>query len=121
MGYDDKRFAGVGKARSQQEQGVDRGSGQLNIEHEPEGVELAEIALAKERTAQAVLRVNPDVDAGTHAKISTGKAEDKFGVGIDVAPEIVARLAGLPGLKMRGIALHIGRSEARRVGKECVS
>src|SRR3546814_19493958 len=59
-------------------------------------------------TAPAVLRVNPDVDAGTHAKISTGKAENKFGVGIDVAPEIFARLAGLPGLKMRGIALHIG-------------
>ena len=55
-----------------------------------------------------MLRVNPDVDAGTHAKISTGKAENKFGVGIDVAPQIFDRLARLPGLKLRGIALHIG-------------
>ena len=57
----------------------------FNIEHEPEGVALAEIAARKEMTAQAVLRVNPDVDAGTHAKISTGKAENKFGVGIDLS------------------------------------
>ena len=56
----------------------------------------------------ATLRVNPDVDAGTHAKISTGKAENKFGVPISDAPAIYARLANLPGLNMRGVALHIG-------------
>ncbi len=52
--------------------------------------------------------MNPDVDARTHAKISTGKAENKFGVPIDQAPAIYARLAALPGLKLRGIAVHIG-------------
>ncbi|WP_033074718.1 diaminopimelate decarboxylase [Sphingopyxis sp. MWB1] len=101
-------FSGVGKTRAELALGLDRGIGQFNIEHEREGVVLAEIAAAKEMTARAVLRVNPDVDAGTHAKISTGKAENKFGVGIDSAPAIFDRLAGLPGLQLRGVALHIG-------------
>ena len=108
MAPEDIVFSGVGKTRAELAQGLDRGIGQFNIEHEPEGVALAEIALARETTAPAVLRVNPDVDAGTHAKISTGKAENKFGVGIDVAPEIFGRLSALPGLNMRGIAVHIG-------------
>ena len=108
MAAEDIVFSGVGKTRAELAQGLDRGIGQFNIEHEPEGVALAEIALAREMTAPAVLRVNPDVDAGTHAKISTGKAENKFGVGIDVAPAIFARLSALPGLNMRGIAVHIG-------------
>src|SRR3546814_184748 len=109
MAAEDIVFSGVGKTRAELAQGLDRGIGQFNIEHEPEGIALAEIALAKETTAQAVLRVNPDVDAGTHAKISTGKAENKFGVGIDSAPEIFGRLSALPGLNLRGIAVHIGR------------
>ena len=108
MAPDDIVFSGVGKTRAELAQGLDRGIGQFNIEHEPEGVALAEIALAREMTARAVLRVNPDVDAGTHAKISTGKADNKFGVGIDVAPAMFDRLAALPGLQMRGIAVHIG-------------
>lgn len=108
MAPEDIVFSGVGKTRAELAQGLDRGIGQFNIEHEPEGVALAEIALAKEMTARAVLRVNPDVDAGTHAKISTGKADNKFGVGIDVAPAMFDRLAALPGLQMRGIAVHIG-------------
>lgn len=101
-------FSGVGKTRAELAQGLDRGIGQFNIEHEPEGVALAEIAVARGVKAAAVLRVNPDVDAGTHAKISTGKAENKFGVGIDSAPAIFERLAALPGMNLRGIALHIG-------------
>ncbi len=108
MAPDDIVFSGVGKTRAELALGLDRGIGQFNIEHEAEGVALAEIALAKEMTARAVLRVNPDVDAGTHAKISTGKANNKFGVGIDVAPAMFDRLAALPGLQMRGIAVHIG-------------
>lgn len=108
MAPDDIVFSGVGKTRAELALGLDRGIGQFNIEHEAEGVALAEIALAKEMTARAVLRVNPDVDAGTHAKISTGKADNKFGVGIDVAPAMFDRLAALPGLQMRGIAVHIG-------------
>jgi len=75
---------------------------------EEEGVVLAQIAASKGMTASATLRVNPDVDAGTHAKISTGKKENKFGVAIDQAPAIFDRLAKLPGLQMRGVALHIG-------------
>ena len=108
MAPEDIVFSGVGKTRAELAQGLDRGIGQFNIEHEPEGIALAEIALKKEMTARAVLRVNPDVDAGTHAKISTGKADNKFGVGIDVAPAMFDRLAALPGLQMRGIAVHIG-------------
>src|SRR3989344_3315887 len=108
MAAEDIVFSGVGKTRAELAQGLARGNAQLNIQHTAEGVALAEIALAKEMTAPAVLRVNPDVDAGTHAKISTGKGENKFGVGIDVAPEIFARLSALPGLNMRGIAVHIG-------------
>ncbi|MGQ3102096.1 MAG: diaminopimelate decarboxylase [Sphingopyxis solisilvae] len=108
MAPDDIVFSGVGKTRAELALGLDRGIGQFNIEHEAEGIALAEIALKKEMTARAVLRVNPDVDAGTHAKISTGKADNKFGVGIDVAPAMFDRLAALPGLQMRGIAVHIG-------------
>ena len=108
MAAEDIVFSGVGKTRAELALGLDRGIGQFNIELEAEGVALAEIAASKDMTARAVLRVNPDVDAGTHAKISTGKAENKFGVGIDVAPEIFGRLAGLPGLQLRGVALHIG-------------
>jgi diaminopimelate decarboxylase len=101
-------FSGVGKTQGEMAQGLDRGIGQFNLESEEEGVEFSAIAAARGVRADCVLRVNPDVDAGTHAKISTGKAENKFGVAIDQAPAIFARLAALPGLNMRGVALHIG-------------
>ena len=108
MKPEDVVFSGVGKTRAELEQAIDTGIGQFNIELEEEGVVLAQIAAAKGETASATLRVNPDVDAGTHAKISTGKKENKFGVAIDQAPAIFDRLARLPGLRMRGVALHIG-------------
>lgn len=101
-------FSGVGKTRGDLRDALDAGVGQFNIELEEEGVALAEIAQSMGRTATAVLRVNPDVDAGTHAKISTGKSENKFGVPIDQAAEMFGRLAALDGLAMRGLALHIG-------------
>jgi diaminopimelate decarboxylase len=101
-------FSGVGKTRGELREALDTGIGQFNIELEEEGVVLAEIARGMGKAATAVLRVNPDVDAGTHAKISTGKSENKFGVPIDQAPGIFARLAALDGLAMRGLALHIG-------------
>ncbi|MGJ8535616.1 MAG: diaminopimelate decarboxylase [Parasphingopyxis sp.] len=101
-------FSGVGKTRGDLRDALDAGVGQFNIELEEEGVALAEIAQSMGRTATAVLRVNPDVDAGTHAKISTGKSENKFGVPIDQAAEMFGRLAALEGLAMRGLALHIG-------------
>jgi diaminopimelate decarboxylase len=101
-------FSGVGKTAVELAHGLDKNIGQFNIESEGEGRELAAIAAAGGTRAVATLRVNPDVDAGTHAKISTGKAENKFGVAIHEAAEIYARLAALPGLQMRGVALHIG-------------
>ncbi len=101
-------FSGVGKTASEMAQGLDRAIGQFNIESEEEGIEFSAIAQARGARANCVLRVNPDVDAGTHAKISTGKAENKFGVAIGDAPAIYARLTALPGLNMRGVALHIG-------------
>ena len=108
MRPEDVVFSGVGKTRAELEQALDTGIGQFNIELEEEGVVLAQIAASKGMTASATLRVNPDVDAGTHAKISTGKKENKFGVAIDQAPAIFDRLAKLPGLNLRGVALHIG-------------
>jgi len=101
-------FSGVGKTRAEIGYALNAGIGQFNIELEEEGVVLAEMAHAMGKTASAVLRVNPDVDAGTHAKISTGKSENKFGVPISEAMGIFARLSGLPGLDLRGVALHIG-------------
>jgi len=101
-------FSGVGKSAAELARSVEVGIGQFNLESEEEGVELAGIAEAMGRTAVCALRVNPDVDARTHAKISTGKAENKFGVPYDRAAEIYARLAALKGLEMRGLAVHIG-------------
>jgi diaminopimelate decarboxylase len=78
---------------------LDAGIGQFNLELEEEGFVLARVGGGVcGKTASAVLRVNPDVDAGTHAKISTGKSENKFGVPISDAMGIFARLSGLPGL-----------------------
>ena len=101
-------FSGVGKQHHELIQGLDAGIGQFNIESEEEGIELSEIAAARGTRACCALRVNPDIDAGTHDKISTGKADNKFGVPINRAQEIYARLAALPGLEMRGLAVHIG-------------
>lgn len=101
-------FSGVGKTRRELTAAVKAGIGQFNLESEEEGVELAEIAAELGLVAACALRVNPDVDARTHAKISTGKAENKFGVSYDRAAGIYARLSSLPGLDMRGLAVHIG-------------
>ena len=101
-------FSGVGKTRAELAKGLDAGIGQFNLELEEEGAVLAGLAAARGRRAPATLRVNPDVDAGTHAKISTGKADNKFGVPIDRAAAMFARLAGLDGLDLKGVAIHIG-------------
>ena len=106
-------FSGVGKTHAELTRALEAGIGQFNLESEEEGLELADIAVALGKTAQCVLRVNPDVDAGTHGKISTGKAENKFGVPYDRAAAIYARLATTPGLAMRGLALHIGSQLSR--------
>ncbi|MBD3729590.1 MAG: diaminopimelate decarboxylase [Sphingomonadales bacterium] len=101
-------FSGVGKTAAEMVAALDAGIGQFNIESEEEGLELAEIAAARGTIASCALRVNPDIDAGTHEKISTGKRDNKFGVPIDQAVAMYARLSALPGLAMRGFAMHIG-------------
>ena len=101
-------FSGVGKTPSELAAALDVGIGQFNLELEEEGEVLAGLAAARGMRAPAVLRVNPDVDAGTHAKISTGRKENKFGVPIAQAPAMFARLAALDGLDLKGVALHIG-------------
>ncbi len=101
-------FSGVGKTAEEMIRALDAGIGQFNLESEEEGVELAALAAQRGLAASAALRVNPDVDAGTHGKISTGKAENKFGVPYDRAAGIYARLSMLPGIALRGLAVHIG-------------
>lgn len=101
-------FSGVGKLDRELVQGLEAGIGQFNLELEEEGVVLGALAAERGLTAPAVLRVNPDVDAATHAKISTGKRGNKFGVPIDQAAAIFARLSGVAGLNLQGVAIHIG-------------
>lgn len=108
MAAKDIVFSGVGKTRAELDQALGVGIGQFNLELEEEGVVLSQLAAARGLRAPATLRVNPDVDAGTHEKISTGRAENKFGLPIDEAPAIFDRLAPLPGLDLRGVAVHIG-------------
>ncbi|MET0240165.1 MAG: diaminopimelate decarboxylase, partial [Sphingobium sp.] len=93
-------FSGVGKTKREMHEALEAGLGQFNLESEEEGVELSAIAAAQGKRAAATLRVNPDVDARTHAKISTGKSENKFGVPYDQAAGIYARFSALPGLDM---------------------
>ena len=90
-------FSGVGKTDREMVQALDAGIGQFNLELEEEGQVLSDLARARGVRAPVVLRVNPDVDAGTHAKIATGQRETKFGVPIDAAPAIYARLAHIAG------------------------
>ncbi len=101
-------FSGVGKTRDELNAALDAQIGQFNIESEEEGLELAELAEAKGVEARCALRINPDVDAGTHDKISTGKADNKFGVPISEAGQIFGNLADRPGVQLRGVAVHIG-------------
>jgi diaminopimelate decarboxylase len=101
-------FSGVGKTEAELVMGLEKDIGQFNIESEEEGIELAELAAARGKVARCALRVNPDIDAGTHEKISTGKADNKFGVPIDLAVAMYLRLSAMPGLEMRGLAVHIG-------------
>ncbi|MGQ2941756.1 MAG: diaminopimelate decarboxylase [Blastomonas fulva] len=101
-------FSGVGKTADEIRHALATGIGQFNIESEEEGEMLAAVADSMGLSAAAVLRINPDVDAGTHAKISTGKADNKFGVGLHVGPGIYERLSLLPGIGLRGVAVHIG-------------
>jgi len=101
-------FSGVGKTVDELGRALDAGIGQFNLELEEEGEVLGALAAARGQRAPATLRVNPDVDPGTHAKISTGRKENKFGVPIDQALGMFDRLSAREGLDLRGVAIHIG-------------
>ena len=101
-------FSGVGKTRAEMAAGLKAGILCFNVESEPELAALSEVAQSLSTTASISIRVNPDVDAGTHAKISTGKYENKFGIPITRAPEVYAQAAALPGLAVHGVDMHIG-------------
>jgi diaminopimelate decarboxylase len=101
-------FSGVGKTAQELALAVDEGILCVNVESEPELELLSSIAQQKGRTAHVSLRVNPDIDARTHVKIATGKAENKFGIPISHAREVYARAAKLPGLQATGVDMHIG-------------
>ncbi|HEX5999448.1 MAG TPA: diaminopimelate decarboxylase [Hyphomicrobiaceae bacterium] len=101
-------FAGVGKTREEMALALREGIHGFNVESEPELEALSAVAAGVGCSARIALRVNPDVDARTHAKISTGKAENKFGVPYADALRLYAKAAALPGLKVAGIHMHIG-------------
>ena len=101
-------FSGVGKSRDEMAFALNAGIGQFNVESLPELRQLSDVASKLGKTAHIAVRVNPDVDAKTHAKITTGKKENKFGIDYDAAPAVYAEAAKLPGIKALGIAVHIG-------------
>jgi diaminopimelate decarboxylase len=109
-------FSGVGKTRAELDAALTAGIHQINVESIPELRRLSEAAAARGATARIAIRVNPDVDALTHAKISTGKKENKFGIDIDEAVDAY-RLAGdLPGIEPVGLAVHIGSQTGGGLG-----
>ena len=101
-------FSGVAKTTEELGFALDHGIGQINVESEPELETLSGLAAARGRRVRIALRVNPDVDARTHPKITTGRAENKFGIAIAEAPRLYAKAAQLPGLEPVSVALHIG-------------
>ena len=101
-------FAGVGKTEAEMRLALEGGLYQFNLESLDEAEMLSTVATAIGRTAPVGIRINPDVGAGGHAKITTGAAENKFGIAIGEAPAAYARAAALPGLAVQGVAVHIG-------------
>lgn len=109
-GIDPQRivFSGVGKTPEEMRAGLDAGIFCFNVESEPELETLSQVASSLGANAHISVRVNPDVDAGTHAKISTGKSENKFGIPLARARDVYAKAASLPGLAIVGVDMHIG-------------
>ncbi|HEY0919388.1 diaminopimelate decarboxylase [Devosia sp.] len=101
-------FSGVGKTAAEMRRGLELGISCFNLESEPELERLNDVAVAMGKPAPVSVRVNPDVDAGTHAKISTGRKGDKFGIPFARAHEVYQRIAELPGVKATGVDMHIG-------------
>ena len=101
-------FSGVGKTKSEMAYALDQGILQFNVESEPELEALGEVAASKGTEAAIAIRINPDVDPQTHAKISTGQKESKFGVNMPHVLPLYAKAAELPGIKVQGVSMHIG-------------
>jgi len=101
-------FSGVGKSEAEIRMALKAGIKQINVESEPELERISAVATDMGVVAPVALRVNPDVDANTHEKISTGKLENKFGIEWTRVHEVYAKAANLPGIKVRGLAMHIG-------------
>jgi diaminopimelate decarboxylase len=101
-------FSGVGKTETELRAALSADILCINVESEPELELLSRLAVETGRTARISVRVNPDVDSGSHAKISTGKSENKFGVPLARAREVYSRAASLPGIKVTGVDVHIG-------------
>lgn len=101
-------FSGVGKTEAEMSSALDAGIMQFNVESEPELDALSAVASARGKVASIALRMNPDVDAQTHAKITTGRAHNKFGIAAERIPGVYARASKLPGIKPAGLAVHIG-------------
>jgi len=101
-------FSGVGKTEAELRAALSSDIFCINIESEPELELLSRLAVETGKTARVSVRVNPDVDAGTHAKISTGKSENKFGIPLSRARGVYARAAKLPGIEVTGADMHIG-------------
>ncbi len=101
-------FSGVGKTEAELGFALDNDVYQINVESRGELEALSEIARRSGRTAPVAIRVNPDVDARTHHKIATGKKENKFGIDLAHAPDVFVEAAALPGIALKGLAVHIG-------------
>ena len=101
-------FSGIGKTRSEIAAALEAGCGQLNVESAAEIEAVSEVASGAGRRAAVAVRVNPDVDARTHRKISTGRAGDKFGIALELVPDAYRRAGVLPGVDPVGLAVHIG-------------
>jgi len=101
-------FSGVGKTAGELRAALEHDILCINVESEPELELLSAIATELGRTARISIRVNPDVDSGGHAKITTGKSENKFGIPLSGARAVYARAAKLPGIKVTGVDMHIG-------------
>ena len=101
-------FSGVGKTEEEMRLALEGGLYQFNLESLDEAEMLSAVATAMGVTAPVAFRINPDVAAGGHAKITTGAAENKFGIAFGEAPDAYARAASLPGLRVQGVAVHIG-------------
>ncbi len=101
-------FSGVGKTRDEMQLALEGGIRQFNVESEPELYQLDKVAQALGKVAPITIRVNPDVDAKTHAKIATGKSENKFGIPIARAVEVYREAAAMPGIEIVGVDVHIG-------------